>query len=153
MIKLSDLSRSAHTMALRVTGPDHAGVHGPAYIARSEVCVDEAGECIGKGLFSRALHSAGKSILTLPRPLIGSLNTERLRDTCANCFTWTQGPHGSRLYMKDVEVFVCAGCKRFRYCSKVSMISIRLQRSHMLKSISNARKQRGNEVIKKNAKS
>ncbi|KAF2106672.1 hypothetical protein BDV96DRAFT_654462 [Lophiotrema nucula] len=78
-------------------------------------------ECIGNGTFASRSYGAGEQITALKRPLVGSLDTGRLRDTCANCYVWTEGSSiGSRLYVKEgTKVQVCAGCKRFRYCSLV----------------------------------
>ncbi|ORY09409.1 hypothetical protein BCR34DRAFT_568355, partial [Clohesyomyces aquaticus] len=92
----------------------------PFYFARSEICVDSDGECIGDGVFAGEDFEAGTHIYALKRPLAGSLDTERLVDTCANCYVWTEGSSiGSRLYVKEgTKVQTCAGCKRFRYCSK-----------------------------------
>lgn len=101
----------------RPTLPDEATAissqRGPVYIARSE-------SCIGDGVIASRAYRPGELITELPRPLVGSLDTERLEDTCANCYTWTEGSSiGSRLYVPEgTKVFACAGCKRFRYCSK-----------------------------------
>ena len=83
------------------------------------------GNAAGKGFFSSKNVESGESIVTIPRPLMASLESERLRDTCANCYVWTEGSSiGSRLYVKKgTSVSVCAGCKRFRYCSKVCLRS------------------------------
>ncbi|CAI6331507.1 unnamed protein product [Periconia digitata] len=95
------------------------------YIARSSVCVKGSssttgGQRVGNGLFSSHDVKPGEAVLRIKRPLMASLESERLKDTCANCFVWTEGSSwGSRLYVKDgVTVQTCAGCKRFRYCSK-----------------------------------
>jgi hypothetical protein len=79
------------------------------------------GQTAGKGFFSNKDFKAGEAIITIPRPLMASLESERLKDTCANCYIWTEGSSiGSRLYVKQgITVQMCAGCKRFRYCSKV----------------------------------
>ncbi|PVI03690.1 SET domain-containing protein [Periconia macrospinosa] len=90
------------------------------YIAPSSVCVNAAGKRVGNGLFSKHDSKAGESVIRIKRPLMASLETERLSDTCANCFVWTEGSSfGSRLYVKEgTKVQTCAGCKRFRYCSR-----------------------------------
>jgi hypothetical protein len=87
------------------------------YLARSQTC-------IGDGIFAGANLKGGELITTLKRPLLASLESERLKDTCANCFVWTEGSSlGSRLYVKEgTSVQACAGCRRFRYCSKVTTI-------------------------------
>jgi len=84
------------------------------YLARSKTC-------IGDGIFAGADLEGGEPVTTLKRPLIASLESERLKDTCANCFVWTEGSSlGSRLYVKEgTAVQACAGCRRFRYCSRV----------------------------------
>ncbi|KAF2636388.1 SET domain-containing protein [Massarina eburnea CBS 473.64] len=93
--------------------------HPRFYIARSSICVNAAGETIGDGVFARCNYEPGDFIASRPRPVLASLETERLNDTCANCFVWTQGSGGSRLYVKEgTKVQACGGCKRFRYCSK-----------------------------------
>jgi hypothetical protein len=79
------------------------------------------GQAAGKGFFSNKALKSGESIVMVPRPTMASLESERLKDTCANCYDWTEGSSiGSRLYVKEgTTVQMCAGCKRFRYCSKV----------------------------------
>jgi hypothetical protein len=91
------------------------------YLARSKTC-------IGDGIFAGIDFESGESIATLKRPLLASLESERLKDTCANCFLWTEGASiGSRLYVKEgITVQTCAGCKRFRYCSRVSLVTLAL---------------------------
>ncbi|KAJ4345367.1 uncharacterized protein N0V89_011497 [Didymosphaeria variabile] len=78
------------------------------------------GQAAGKGFFSSKDVKSGESIVMIRRPLMASLESERLKDTCANCYIWTEGSSiGSRLYVKEgTTVSTCAGCKRFRYCSK-----------------------------------
>lgn len=87
------------------------------YIADSTI----GGQPAGKGFFSSKEVSSGEPIVTIRRPLMASLESDRLKDTCANCCVWTEGSAvGSRLYVnKATDVSVCAGCRRFRYCSKV----------------------------------
>jgi SET and MYND domain-containing protein len=93
----------------------------PYYIAKSNVCVNSKGESIGNGVFAGRKFGAGEQIATFKRPLVGSLETERLLDTCANCYVWAEGSStGTRLYVPEgTEVQKCAACQRFRYCSKV----------------------------------
>ncbi|KAL5407246.1 hypothetical protein PMIN06_003785 [Paraphaeosphaeria minitans] len=78
------------------------------------------GQAAGKGFFSNRDLTGGEPIAIIQRPLMASLESERLKDTCANCYVWTEGSAiGSRLYVKrGITVQMCAGCKRFRYCSK-----------------------------------
>ncbi|KAF2252989.1 SET domain-containing protein [Trematosphaeria pertusa] len=91
-------------MALEAPQPGATSL--PFYLAPSEACVNEKGERIGKGIIAGTDFKGGELIAALKRPLVGSLDTERLKDTCANCYVWTEGSSlGSRLY-------------RFRYCSK-----------------------------------
>ncbi|KAH7379242.1 hypothetical protein DE146DRAFT_706286 [Phaeosphaeria sp. MPI-PUGE-AT-0046c] len=89
----------------------------PHYISRS---VNSKGESIGNGLFAGRKYEAGEEIAFGKRPLLGSLDSQYLLDTCANCYVWTEGAStGSRLYVpKGTKVQKCAGCQRFRYCSK-----------------------------------
>jgi hypothetical protein len=93
----------------------------PFRIAKSPVCVNDKGESIGEGIFANLDFGAGEQIAAIHRPILGSLDTERLLDTCANCYTWTEGSStGTRLYVPEgTKVSKCAGCQRFRYCSKV----------------------------------
>jgi hypothetical protein len=116
---LSNTALNAYQMA---EPPKYPGAKASSfYLARSEICVDAAGECIGDGVFAGCNFGSGEHLVTMHRPLVASLYTERLHDTCANCYTWTEGSSiGSRLYVKEgTKVQACAGCKRFRYCSKV----------------------------------
>jgi SET and MYND domain-containing protein len=93
----------------------------PYYIAKSNVCVNSKSESIGDGVFASRRFGAGEQIAAFNRPLVGSLETERLLDTCANCYVWAEGSStGTRLYVPEgIEVQKCAACQRFRYCSKV----------------------------------
>ncbi|KAF2733244.1 hypothetical protein EJ04DRAFT_275844 [Polyplosphaeria fusca] len=90
------------------------------YIGRSEICVNASGERIGNGLFASHNYDSAQLIASLTRPLVASLSRERLRDTCANCFVWTEYLSvGSSLYVPEgTKVQACAGCKAYRYCSK-----------------------------------
>ncbi|KAF1911545.1 hypothetical protein BDU57DRAFT_92613 [Ampelomyces quisqualis] len=90
----------------------------PFYISRS---TNSRGENIGNGLFAGRKYGAGEEITYLKRPLIGSLDTQYLLDTCANCYVWTEGAAtGTRLYVPEgIQVQKCGGCHRFRYCSKI----------------------------------
>jgi hypothetical protein len=97
---------------------DTTGDSPPFYISRS---ANSRGESIGNGLFVGRAYKAGEEITVLRRPLLGSLDTQYLRDTCANCYVWTEGAGiGARLYVPaGISVQTCGGCKRFRYCSRV----------------------------------
>ncbi|KAL6703733.1 hypothetical protein ACN47E_009114 [Coniothyrium glycines] len=90
------------------------------YIARSTICVNSKGESVGNGFFVNRDFGAGEAIVTLSRPLVGSLDIERLFDTCANCYTWMgRFSGGTRLYVPaGITLQKCGGCQRFRYCSK-----------------------------------
>ncbi|KAF2831673.1 SET domain-containing protein [Ophiobolus disseminans] len=79
------------------------------------------GEAIGNGFFAGCDLGAGAEIVSLKRPLVGSLDTQHLQDVCANCYVWTEGASsGARLYVSEgTKVQKCAGCQRFRYCSKI----------------------------------
>ncbi|KAL5116260.1 hypothetical protein ACEQ8H_005818 [Pleosporales sp. CAS-2024a] len=89
----------------------------PFYISRA---TNNEGESIGNGLFAGRRFGAGEEITGLKRPLLGSLDTQYLHDTCANCYVWTEGASsGTRLYVPEgTAVSKCAACQRFRYCSK-----------------------------------
>ncbi|CAN9460434.1 unnamed protein product [Alternaria alternata] len=72
----------------------------PYYISKSNVCVNSKGESIGNGVFANQRFGAGEEIANFKRPLVGSLETERLLDTCANCYLWTEGSStGTRLHL------------------------------------------------------
>ncbi|CAE7202965.1 hypothetical protein P3342_010975 [Pyrenophora teres f. teres] len=92
----------------------------PYHISKSNICVDSKGESNGNGVFASRRFGAGEEVASFKRPLVGSLETERLLDTCANCYVWTEGSStGTRLYVPEgVKVDKCAACARFRYCSK-----------------------------------
>ena len=93
----------------------------PIYIAKSNLCVSSSGETIGHGLFANQNFGAGEHVTGIERALVGSLDTERLVDTCAYCYIWTEGSSlGEGLYVPHgKKVQKCAGCQTFRYCSKV----------------------------------
>lgn len=101
------------------------------YIAKSNICVDNKGESVGNGIFSGRKLGAGERVAVFKRPLVGSLDNERLLDTCANCYMWTDGSStGTRLYVPEgAKVQKCAGCSRFRYCSKVSEVNLNSHRT------------------------
>lgn len=90
----------------------------PYYISKS---VDTEGKSIGNGIFAGHDVKAGEEIMSLKRPLVGSLDSQYVSDTCSNCYIWTEGAStGARLYVPEgTKVQKCAGCQHFRYCSKV----------------------------------
>ncbi|KAI4708948.1 hypothetical protein J4E89_006350 [Alternaria sp. Ai002NY15] len=92
----------------------------PYYISKSAICTNSKGESIGNGLFANRRFGSGEEIASFTRPLVASLETERLLDTCANCYLWTEGSStGTRLYVPEgAKVNKCAACQIFRYCSK-----------------------------------
>jgi hypothetical protein len=98
-----------------------ASSSAPFRPAKSPVCANQKGESTGNGLFANVDFEPGRLIASIRRPIGGALDTERLLDTCANCFVWTEGAStGTRTYVPEgVKVSKCAGCQRFRYCSKV----------------------------------
>ncbi|KAF2035938.1 hypothetical protein EK21DRAFT_53752 [Setomelanomma holmii] len=64
------------------------------------------GESIGNGFFAGRDHEAGNEITILRRPLVGSLDSQYLEDTCANCYVWTEGAStGTRLYACQKEAW------------------------------------------------
>lgn len=91
------------------------------YIDKAKVCVDGKDVSIGNGVFANRNFGAGEQVATLTRPLVGSLDAQYLQNTCANCYVWTAGSStGVRLYVPEgMKMQKCAGCQRFRYCSKV----------------------------------
>lgn len=98
-----------------------ASSSAPFRPAKSPVCTNENGESTGNGLFANLDFEPGQLVASIRRPIGGALDTERLLDTCANCFVWTESAStGTRTYVPEgVKVSKCAGCQRFRYCSKV----------------------------------
>lgn len=125
----------------------------PYYVAKSNVCVNSKGESVGNGLFANKRFGAGEEIARFKRPLVGSLETERLLDTCANCYLWTEGASaGTRLYVPEgAEVSKCAACQRFRYCSKVSAAPA-CRFHHQLTLARPAKRKRGIVATNMNAK-
>jgi len=92
-------------------------VPAPYYISKSAICT-------GNGVFANRRFGSGEEIASFTRPLVASLETERLLDTCANCYLWTEGSStGTRLYVPEgAKVNKCAACQIFRYCSKVRRV-------------------------------
>lgn len=88
------------------------------YISKS---ADSNGNSIGNGVFASRNFDGGEELVGLRRPIVGSLDSQYLEDTCANCYVWAEGAKtGTRLYVpEDTKVQKCAACKRFAYCSKV----------------------------------
>jgi hypothetical protein len=103
-----------------------ANSSAPFRPAKSQVCVNEKGESVGNGLFANVDFEPGQLVANIRRPIVGSLDTERLHDTCANCYVWTEGAStGTRTYVPEgTKVSKCAGCQRFRYCSKVRVLAL-----------------------------
>ena len=99
-----------------------ANSSAPCRPAKSQACINEKGENTGNGLFANVSFEAGQLVASIRRPIVGSLDTERLLDTCANCYVWTEGAStGTRTYVPEgIKISKCAGCQRFRYCGKVS---------------------------------
>src|SRR4051812_1549254 len=99
--------------------PESTGASSAAfYITES---VSAKGNSIGNGIFAGRNFGAGEEIIFFKRPMVGSLDSQYLQDTCANCYIWTEGSStGTRLYVPEgTKVQKCAGCQRFRYCSRV----------------------------------
>ncbi|RYP93243.1 hypothetical protein DL770_000618 [Monosporascus sp. CRB-9-2] len=79
----------------------------------------------GRGLFARRDFSPGDLILSLDRPLVAEVETERMLDTCAWCLQRSElDPEGRKqaasmgLPIGFIEVKACTGCRRVVYCSK-----------------------------------
>lgn len=110
-------------------------------------------ESMGLGLFAGRSCDAGAELANLDRPFVGSLETQRLQDTCANCYVWTTGVSiGTRLYVPpETTVQNCAGCRMVRYCGKVcvDMYHTEDEFSHRIR---HARGKRGDADISTNAK-
>ena len=88
----------------------------------------------GRGLFSTESVGAGQEILRVERPLLASLDTPHLKDTCNNCFIWiseTVQPlnnsltvwQGAEAGQQVKPLKACLGCKVVSYCSKVGSSS------------------------------
>ncbi|KAJ4992084.1 MYND finger [Stagonosporopsis vannaccii] len=76
-----------------------ANSSAPFRPARSQVCLNKNGESVGNGLFANVDFEPGQLLASIRRPIVGSLDSERLHDTCANCYTWTEGAStGVRTY-------------------------------------------------------
>lgn len=100
----------------------------------------------GNGLFATEAIPAGGLVLSIQRPLVGVLDLAHLGDSCSNCFLWPEGDVEKNSvsfthaevekkglqwarekvqYMTEegmpiVSVNACTGCKKVKYCSKVS---------------------------------
>lgn len=73
----------------------------------------------GRGLFAIRDVTAGNALLSLDRPLITALDGERIQDTCAWCFAWTELPVLSGAGVNQATtVNACSGCKKVKYCSR-----------------------------------
>lgn len=103
-----------------------ANASAPFRPGKSQVCINDKGESVGNGLFANVDFEAGQLVASVRRLIVGSLDTERLHDTCANCYVWTEGAStGTRTYVpENTKVSKCAGCQRFRYCSKVRVLPL-----------------------------
>jgi len=101
-----------------------ASVHATSPPVRISKAVNVHGKSIGNGIFAGRDYAAGVEITSISRPLVGSLDSQYVLDTCANCYVWTEGSStGTRLYVPvGTKVQKCAGCQRFRYCSKVRIM-------------------------------
>ncbi|PPJ51185.1 hypothetical protein CBER1_07495 [Cercospora berteroae] len=79
----------------------------------------------GRGLFAKKDFAPGDVVLSLDRPYVAELDTERLSDTCAWCFlkgvTAEERAKAVALGLpaSNIETKACTGCKRVRYCSKL----------------------------------
>lgn len=75
------------------------------------------------GLFSAKDFPAGRLILSISRPLLSILDSENIRDACANCFLWQPSDRAAGATSlhdgKEVSLKACLGCRTNQYCSKV----------------------------------
>lgn len=74
-----------------------------------------------RGLYAKRDILARERIISIQRPLIISLDTPRLKDTCYCCLGYTEtGPEYDPHHWKaDNRLQICTGCHVVRYCSKV----------------------------------
>lgn len=74
----------------------------------------------GKGIFATKSFAPGDVVLELERPLVATLDKERVEDTCGWCFNWINlsltAPTAIPAHRK---VKWCSGCNKIKYCSKV----------------------------------
>ena len=82
----------------------------------------------GKGVFAAKQISLNTPILSVTRPLIVALDTQRLKDTCYHCHDWRERSfrEGKNSTRDEVPLKACTGCKVVRYCNKVSPILERI---------------------------
>lgn len=98
------------------------------YVAASPLCTSPSGENAGDGVFASENYEPGTQITSLPRPMIGALDDERLPEVCANCFKWVVWEASNADDEEEAEkirksMLKCGGCKRMRYCGKVGFSS------------------------------
>jgi hypothetical protein len=115
------LSYQVRNMTTQALIPSLGATAPPFYISKS---ANAQGKSIGNGVFAGHGFKAGEEITSLERPLVGSLDSQYLQDTCSNCYVWTEGAStGTRLYVpENIKVQKCAGCQMPRYCSKVRFL-------------------------------
>lgn len=89
---------------------------GHAYVKRSSVA--------GRGLFAKKKLTAGELIFRIDGPLVGSIDTARLHDTCSSCYAWRSAPQLPALGPgAEGTVRACGGCKVLSFCDKVWCIN------------------------------
>ena len=77
----------------------------------------------GNGLFTNQKIPGGRLILSISRPLVAALDTEYVETICSNCFQQTGGSAiGNLVAPKPLKV--CGGCRRLKFCDKVTGVSI-----------------------------
>ncbi|KAK2868076.1 hypothetical protein FQN49_003181 [Arthroderma sp. PD_2] len=71
----------------------------------------------GMGLFATSTICVGRQVCNLPATFSTVLNTERLADTCSNCFSTS--PFSANV-MADAQLDLkfCSGCRVVKYCHK-----------------------------------
>jgi hypothetical protein len=75
----------------------------------------------GHGHFAYKDFQAGDVILRINEPLVSVPDTQRLSETCSNCFLWEPGSLDT-ISQKEVKMKACTGCKVVRYCGKVGQV-------------------------------
>ncbi|KAF3482094.1 histone methyltransferase SmyD1b [Arthroderma uncinatum] len=68
----------------------------------------------GMGLFATSAINIGSDVCNLPATFSTVLDTERLQDTCSNCFSSTQ----FTIADPDLDLKFCSGCHVVKYCHK-----------------------------------
>jgi hypothetical protein len=89
---------------------------------RNDLAIQENNDESGRGLYARRSISARELIISIKRPLVISLDTKRLKDTCYRCLNYMiemADYHERADRIDEHRLQTCTGCHVVRYCSKV----------------------------------